>query len=214
MNYTFGKKLLIMAAVATMWTAIAPGVLSAQTSGVGCDGYTRFMWRGTDSRISLWRVDGNLNNSFGIQYGPYDGWVPVALTVLCNNYTYVMWKYTDGSISLWKVDPNLNYVTSRVYGPYAGWIPESLSPDQAYPGYFRVLWRETQGAISIWGVDSNLALQFSRIYGPYFGFDPSIGAASTRGLNLGGANPVGSSAADPAVEAMRVTSQSTPMPTQ
>ena len=134
MNYTFGKKLLITAAIATMWTAIAPGVLSAQTSGVGCDGYTRFLWRGTDSRISLWRVDGNLNNSFGIQYGPYDGWVPVALTVLCNNYTYVMWKYTDGSISLWKVDPNLNYVTSRVYGPYAGWIPESLSPDQTYTG--------------------------------------------------------------------------------
>ena len=87
---------------------------------------------------------------------------------------------------------------SRVYGPYTGWIPGSLSPDQAYPGYFRLLWRETQGEISIRGVDSNLGPQFSRAYGPYFGCDPSIGAATTRGLN--GASPVGSSAADPAVE--------------
>lgn len=213
MQLTFRKTFLVTAAI-TMWSAMFPSVLPAQTSGVGCDGYTRFLWRGTDSRISLWKLDGGLNGAGSVQYGPYDGWVPVAMTVLCNNYTYVLWKHTEGSISLWKVDPNLNLVTSRQYGPYTGWIPESLSPDQAYPGYFRLLWRETQGSISIWGVDSNLVLQFSKQYGPYFGFDPSIGAATTGGLNVGGASLVGSSAADPGVEAMRVTSPSTPMPVQ
>jgi hypothetical protein len=30
------KKLFVLAAVITMWTAINPDVLSAQTSGVGC----------------------------------------------------------------------------------------------------------------------------------------------------------------------------------
>jgi hypothetical protein len=195
-----------MAAVITMWTAISPDVLSAQTSGVGCDGFTRFLWRGTNSEISLWRVDGNLNNPISHVYGPYDGWVPVAMTVLCNNYTYVLWKYTDGSISLWKVDPDLNLVTSHIYGPFAGWIPESLSPDQTFPGNFRVLWRETLGYISIWVVDSNLNLSFSRVYGPFFGWDPH---ADARVVRPGDGS---STASDPAAEAMKPKAGSTPMP--
>jgi len=194
MKNLFGTKLLITAAIG-IWTAMFPSVLPAQTSGVGCDGYTRFLWTGTNSEISLWRVDGNLNNPISQTYGPYDGWTPVALTVLCNNYTYVLWKYTDGSISLWKVDPNLNYVTSHIYGPYNGWIPESLSPDQAVPGNMRVLWRETLGYVSIWDVDSNLNLLFSRVYGPYFGWTPQAGAAAA-------ARTPGSKSADPAAVSM------------
>jgi hypothetical protein len=203
MTHTFGKSLLITAAIG-MWTAMFPSVLPAQTSGVGCDGYTRFLWRGTDSRISLWKVDANLNNPTSAQYGPYDGWQPVAMTVLCNNYTYVLWKYTDNSISLWKVDPNLNYVTTHVYGPYAGWIPESLSPDQAVPGNMRVLWRETMGYVSIWAVDSNVNFLFNKVYGPYFGFDPDAGPAAARARL--------SNSADPAAVPMSHPTSSTPMP--
>jgi hypothetical protein len=174
---TFCKKLFVPAVI-TLWAALGSGVLSAQSSGVGCDGYTRFLWRGTDSRISLWRVDSTLNAAISHQYGPYDGWEPIAMTVLCNNYTYVLWKNTNGSISLWKVDPNLNFVTYRQYGPYAGWIPESLSPSPG--GNLRVLWRETQGMISIWVVDSNLNFSFNKVYGPFFGFDPTAAGLAAR----------------------------------
>jgi hypothetical protein len=139
-----------------------------------------------------------------VQYGPYDGWQPVAMTVLCNNYTYILWKYTDNSISLWKVDPNLNYVTSHVYGPYPGWIPESLSPDQAVPGRMRLLWRETIGQVSIWVVDSDLNFNFNKVYGPFFGFVPDAGAASVRPGSL--------SLADPASGAMLRDTGSAPMP--
>jgi len=68
MTKTFCKKLFVMAGVITMWTAINPDVLSAQTSGVGCDGVTRFLWRTTDSKIALWRVDANLDNPSSVQY--------------------------------------------------------------------------------------------------------------------------------------------------
>ena len=206
MTKTFCKKLFVMAAVITMWTAINPDVLSAQSSGVGCDGSTRFLWRGTDSRISLWRVDANLNNPISQQYGPYDGWEPIAMTVLCNNYTYVLWKYTDGSISLWKVDPNLAFVTNHVYGPYAGWIPESLSPDQSFAGNFRLLWRETMGQVSMWVLDSNLNFVTNKVYGPFFGFDPH--AAALAGRPLDGS----STSSDQAAEAMKPKVPATPMP--
>ena len=204
----FGKTLLTTAAIA-MWTAMFPSVLPAQTSGVGCDGYTRFMWRGTDGRIALWTLTPGLAYSNSTGYGPYDGWTPIAMTVLCNNYTYVLWKYTDGTISLWKVAPNLSFVTSAVYGPYAGWIPESLSPDQASPGSFRVLWRETQGYISIWDVNSNLGFVGNAIYGPYFGYDPGNASATTTRLNL--STTVDAGSVDAAAAAM-ARPAGTPMP--
>jgi hypothetical protein len=198
MTKTFCMKLFVMAAVITMCTAVTPNVLSAQTSGVGCDGFTRFMWRGTNSELSLWRIDGNLNSPISHAYGPYDGWVPIAMTTLCDNNTYVLWKYTDGSISIWKVDPNLNYVTSHVFGPYTGWIPESLSPDQSIAGQFRVLWRETMGQVSIWALDSNLNSLRSNVFGPFFGWDPTPSAALA--VRAGDRS---STASDPAAEAMK-----------
>ena len=47
------KRLLAVAAAVTMWAVIQPGTVSAQTSGVGPDGYTRFLWKGTDYSVSL-----------------------------------------------------------------------------------------------------------------------------------------------------------------
>ena len=207
MTKTFCKKLLVMAAAITMWTAINPNVLSAQTSGVGGhDGWTRFLWRGTDSRISLWKVDGDLKNPISQPYEPVDGWVPVAMTVLCNDYTYVLWKHTDGRISLWKVNPDLSFNTYREYGPFPGWIPESLSPDQTFSGNFRLLWRGTHGQINIWPVDANLNKGSEVVYGPFFGFDPHADARAARVVD-------GSSTrSDPAAEAMKVEAASTAMP--
>src|SRR4051812_43563893 len=74
------KKLFPIAALVIASTAFQFGAASAQTSGVGGDGYTRILWRGTDSSVSIWKVDGALNFSSYRAYGPYDCWTPIALT--------------------------------------------------------------------------------------------------------------------------------------
>lgn len=178
MTITLRKAFFAMATMIVLLGAIQPTNLSAQTSGVGSDSYTRFMWTGTDDRISLWRLNPSLGGAISHQYGPYDQYIPIAMTVGSNNYTYVLWKRTDGAISLWLVDPNLNYVTSRVYGPYAGWIPESMSISENGANNLRIIWRETQGMVSVWSVNSTLSLLSSVVYGPFFGFSPTSAALS------------------------------------
>jgi hypothetical protein len=75
--------------------------VSAQTSGVGGDGYTRLLWRGTDGSISLWKLDGNLKEVSFHAYGPYPDYEPIAITAAADSYTYGLWRKTDNSISLW-----------------------------------------------------------------------------------------------------------------
>src|ERR1700730_15124418 len=167
------KRLLTMVAAVAMWTAIQPATVYAQTSGVGGDGYTRNFWYGTDCRISVWKLDPNLNFVTSHDYGPYTGWCPIALTVAHDNNTYVLWRYYDNSISLWLLDPNLNYLNSHVYGPYAGFTAIGLSPyTDGTTNNFRVVWRYTDSSISVWTVDPNLNYITSRNYGPYFGWEP------------------------------------------
>ena len=167
------KRLLAVAAAAMVWMVVQPGPVSAQTSGLGPDGYTRLLWRGTDSSISLWRLDANLNFVNNHTYGPYAGWFPIAITTDYFNYTYVLWRNSNGSISLWLVDPNLNFVNSQVYGPYAGWIAQGLSVDTGTNSSdFRVIWRAYDGSVSVWTVNGSLGLTNSKNYGPYFGYDP------------------------------------------
>lgn len=170
------KKLLAVATAVTMWATIQPGPVSAQSSGIGGDGFTRLLWRGTDYHISLWKLDANLNGAGFHEYGPYVGWIPVALTTDSFNYSYVLWRNTDGSISLWLVDPNLNYVNSHVYGPYPGWIAKGLSVDTGGSPNIRVIWRYTNGTVGVWNVDGSLNYVSSKNYGPYFGFDPGYTA--------------------------------------
>jgi hypothetical protein len=167
------KKLLAIATTATICTTIHLGAVFAQTSGIGGDGITRVLWRGTDSSISLWAVDSNLNFITSHLYGPYAGWLPIAMTTDYGGYTYVLWRNTDSTITLWLVDPNLNFVTSKVYGPYAGWLAQGLSVSTSNGSQnFRVTWRHSNGALSVWNVDGNLNLVNSQLYGPFFGFDP------------------------------------------
>jgi hypothetical protein len=202
MTITLRKTLFAMATMIVLLGAIQPSILSAQTSGVGSDGYTRFMWTGTDDRISIWRLNPILGGAISHQYGPFDGYAPLALTVGSNNYTYVLWKRTDGAISLWLVDPNLNAVTSRVYGPIFGWVPVSLSVSEDGFNRLRVIWRETRGYVSIWSLDANLNLLSTQIYGPFFGFDPS--AANVR--------PAESESEANAISAMAHPKVSAPIP--
>ena len=160
-----------MAAAVTMWATLQPCIVSAQNSGIGGDGFTRLMWRGTDYRISLWALDPNLNAVVSHAYGPFPGWVPIAITTDRLNFTYVLWRFTDGTINLWLVDPVLNFVTSHVYGPYAGWIAKGLSADAGGGQNFRVIWRFTDGTVQVWDVDGNLNFVNAKSYGPFFGFD-------------------------------------------
>jgi hypothetical protein len=167
------KSLLAMAAAVAISIAFQPGNVSAQTSGIGADGLTRLLWRGTDGEISLWRLDTSLNFVDFHAYGPFAGWSPVAITTAHNNNTYVLWRNTDGSISLWLVDPNLNLVTFHTYGPFEGWIAKGLSVDtNGTTNNFRVIWRNTDGSVSVWIVDANLNLVTFHAHGPFFGWDP------------------------------------------
>jgi hypothetical protein len=75
-------KSILAAATVVIASAFHSGAASAQISGFGGDGYTRAMWRGTDGSISLWKLDPALNVVGSHNYGPYAGWLPVALTVI------------------------------------------------------------------------------------------------------------------------------------
>lgn len=177
---------LFLAAAITVCAAILPSALSAQTSGVGGDGYTRVLWRGTDGSISLWKLDGNLNYVTSHAYGPYIGWTPLAITTGPDSYTRVLWRATDGTVSLWLVDPNLNYISGKTYGPFYGWLAESISIDQA--DRLRLIWRETNGEVSVWMLDPNLNYLTSAAYGPYFGWDPASAAKASSGATAANSN--------------------------
>jgi hypothetical protein len=145
----------------------------AQNSGVGGDNLTRLLWRATDGSISLYKIDTNFNVvSPTHSYGPYEGWLPVAMTVAANNNTYVLWRNTNGAIQLWQVDPNLNFVTSITAGPYPGWIGEHLSADTGGTSNLRLTWRHTSGAYALWLVLANLSVPSSVSYGHFFGWLP------------------------------------------
>ena len=178
------KKLLFMAAATTMWVAaFQPGIVSAQTSGIGGDGYTRLLWRATNGSISLWKLNPFLASPVSHVYGPYATWEPVAITTAQNSWTYVLWRNTNNSISLWAVDPNLIYRFSKQYGPYPGWIAETLSADTSGNGSsnLRLIWKNVNGQVSIWSLDSSVNLGRNAVYGPYFGYNPgpTNGAAVT-----------------------------------
>jgi hypothetical protein len=174
------KNLIPMAAaIVAVWVGIHPGTLSAQTSGVGCDGYTRLLWRGTDSSSILWNLDPSLNYvGASSVYGPYIGWIPVSIAVGCDDYTRLLWKDTDGTAGLWLLSPTLVYVNSTFYGPYSGWLPESLSIDPYHPDYLRLIWKKTNGEVAVWILDPNLNFVTSQFYGPYFGWDAGTASAA------------------------------------
>ena len=160
----------VLAALSVLFMTLRPGIVDAQTSGLGGDGFTRVLWRGTDSSVSLWRLDSNLDPQLNRNYGPFPGYAPIALTVASNNIAYLLWRHTNGSISLWRLDASLNVLNSQVYGPYDGWTAQGLSVGG---GQVRIIWRYTSGHVSVWGVDgTSLANISSKVYGPYFGWDP------------------------------------------
>jgi hypothetical protein len=167
------KTFFAIATTIVLLGAIQPAIGSAQTSGVGSDGITRLMWRGTDGSISLWKLDQNMNFLSYKVFGPVNEWTPVALTVGSDNNTYLLWRSTNGAGAIWRIDPNGNATYGPQYGPYPSWIPESLSISEDGRNNLRVIWKATNGSLSLWDVDhATLQLQSYKAYGPYFGWDP------------------------------------------
>jgi len=164
----FKFKSVLAAAVVAIAFAFQPGVASAQTIGMGGDGYTRAMWHATDGSIQIWKLDSAMKYVGGHTYGPYAGWSPLALTTTPNNNTYVLWRYTDGTAGIWVLDANLNFVTAHQYGPVAGWTPAGLAVDNY--GNIPLLWQTPQGLIGVWLLNPALNLVASTTYGPYFGW--------------------------------------------
>jgi hypothetical protein len=163
----------LMAAVATLaLCAGINGTAYAQSHGVAGDGTNRLLWKGTDGRVSLWKLDANLNYATSKEYGPYTYWHPIGITVARNNTTYLTWKYYDGSVSIWALDTNLNLINSHVYGPYAGWTPKDLSVETTTTNTsgFRLHWKYYDGTETVWQLDQNLNYVTSKPYGPYFGY--------------------------------------------
>jgi hypothetical protein len=191
MMKVLGRKLFFMAAATAMWlAAIQPGVLSAQTSGVGGDGFTRLLWRGTNGSISLWKLDGNLNEMGVHVYGPFPDYDPIAITAAANSYTYVLWRNTDNSISLWGVYPALNLAFYKAYGPYPCFIAETLSADTNGNSTLRLVWRNTNGQADVWFLDNNLNYIRSQVYTNSFGFNPGpASAAAVKAATPGTADP-------------------------
>jgi hypothetical protein len=162
-------KSIAFAVIAAIALGLHPGAASAQTSGLGGDGYTRTMWIGTDGSISLWKLDAALSFVGSHNYGPYPGWRPVALMTTPNNTSYVLWNYTDDTATIWVVDANLNFVTSRNFGPIVDWTAFALGLD--INGNLRLSWKSTVGQLSQWTFDASLnVIAYSPIYGPYFGW--------------------------------------------
>ena len=174
------KNLLFLAASTTIWAAaMHPGDASAQSSGIGGDGDTRLLWRGTDGSISVWKLNPSLAVLGGHIYGPYYGWQPVALTTANNNYSYVLWRDTNNFVSLWALDANLNFAFNKTYGPFYGWVAESLSVDTDGNSNLRLVWRSSTGQVSVWFLTPSLIQGPSAIYGPYFGWNPGpVGSAA------------------------------------
>lgn len=176
MSINWKSKLLTLAAVTTLYAALLPGTVSAQTlASAGSDLYTRLLWKTSNGSVSLWLLDPAMNYVSYRAYGPYLGWEPLGISTGADNYTRMLWKYTDGTISLWLLDPDLNFVTYKQFGPYPTYIPETVSALRN--GYTSVLWKRTDGEIQVWLLDNNFNFVQNKGYGPYFGYDPKMNGA-------------------------------------
>jgi hypothetical protein len=171
-----GKLLFMAASAMAAWAAIQP--VSAQTSGVGADGATRLLWRGTDNRASVYKLDGNLNFVTYQEFGPIYEWLPVAITTTSTNSTYLLWRHTAGSVAIWRLNADLDHVGDidiNNGAALAGWTPVGLSwdPNPASSYMLRLIWRHTSGEVGVWKISElNFTPPVEVGYGPFFGWDP------------------------------------------
>ena len=158
-------KSILAAGIVAIGLTFQPGAASAT------DGYTRWIWYGTDGSVSLWLLNPSLNYVGSHVYGPYAGWTPISIEVSSStNVAYQLWRYTDGTASIWILDANLNFIKSSTFGPVSGWIPLSLGFDPN--GNVRLYWRTPANQVTVWVINpSTLTVSGSSpTYGPYLGY--------------------------------------------
>ncbi len=171
MTRIVSRKLLLIVAVAALSAVTQSNMSAGQVLAVGNDGKTRVLWHGTDGRISLWVVNSALAIESFREFGPFVGYLPVAITVGTDLRTRVLWRGTDGRISFWILDTALNLASFKEFGPFFGYLPETF--DIGNDGNTRVLWKRTDGLISLWVVDGALNVISFKEFGPFFGYETS-----------------------------------------
>jgi hypothetical protein len=178
------KRLLYVVAAAVL-ACSATAWADGPSSGVGGDGFTRFMWTGSDSRIRVERCNATLGGCTSLDYGPFPTWIPIAYCVANNNNSYVLWRNTSGSVSIWRLDVNLVFQTSATYGqvPFLGWTAYELSCSTNTSNTARLLWRNTNGGLSIWIINPDLTVGTTATFAQPFGWVPGAGAETESATN-------------------------------
>ncbi len=147
----------------------------------GTDGLQRLLFSNLyKGEASLWTLhaDGTFDHQ---EYGPYDGWKPIKITVGTDNRVRLLWERTDGKVSLWTINGPGSFDYDD-YGPYPGWSVRAMSmgPDNKP----RLLWTNSDAnqQMSLWTITGPGQFQL-RNYGPYGG--PSDQWQAT-GMAVGG----------------------------
>jgi hypothetical protein len=168
---------MVLCAAAPAWAGEGKG----PTSGVGGDGFTRFLWYGTDGRIRLEKCNATLAGCTTQDYGPVPTWIPVSYCVTNSNDSYVMWRNTIGLVAIWRLDANLGFINANLYqGPQVqGWEAYELSCDTLAASTQRLLWKNTNGNIAIWIINRDLTLGTQAGYSQPFGWYGSENATAT-----------------------------------
>ncbi|HRI10973.1 MAG TPA: hypothetical protein PKW35_24310 [Nannocystaceae bacterium] len=106
------------------------------------------LWHHTDGRISLWKIDANLDvDRLGYkESGPYQGWTPIQL-----EGDNLLWQRGDGRISYWRLTPEGTNGGYTEHGPHDGWSAIGCTRI-AGTSERRILWRHRDGGVSYWAV--------------------------------------------------------------
>lgn len=160
---------MALSAASAAWAA---NDSSGATSGVGGDGFTRWIWYGTDGRVIIQKVNATLGASTQVIVGPVPTWFPVAYCVTNSNDSYVLWRNTTGLASIWRLDVNLAFVSANLYqGPQVqGWEAYGLSCDTVAASTQRLLWKNTNGQVAIWIINRDLTVGSQAAFTQPFGW--------------------------------------------
>jgi hypothetical protein len=181
------KKLLHMAAGAVLaLCSAAAWAGQGPTSGVGGDGFTRWLWFGTDGRIMLEKCNATLAGCTSQIYGPVPTWIPVSYCVTNSNDSYVLWRNTTGLVAIWRLDGNLGFINANLYqGPQAqGWEAYELACDTLAASTQRLWWKNTSGTLAAWIINRDLTVGTQASFTEPFGW---YGDAQNAATNATGA---------------------------
>ncbi len=106
-------------------------------------GSAALLWKHTDGRVSLWRVNALGEHVRYVEHGPFPGWEPV-------NFSKgrLLWRHPNGAISLWRINEDGTQHSYKEHGPIPGWTALRLDGDH-------LLWTHEDGRVSRWVLDAD-----------------------------------------------------------